>query len=264
MNNKTSRVSLIKSLNKKQILSLLMNLLTIEELKDLLEFNSKEEIIKVISTLKTREELNDIVNSNLNISTNLINDFYKTSFNFDKNNSFREKHHHPEGFSTITKLNYENENENENDNENKNVLLNEKNKVSKNKLENENKNVKNEMENEKLILENNEQKKNENENPINKQENISVKKLNNGNGKVKNENKNEKLILENEPYNENERLKLYSKLKIYCDKNEIKLNENASYEELQKFYFRFKTLIDDDLSNQYNKFKIPKIEYETL
>jgi hypothetical protein len=108
MSCKISRVSLIKSLNKKQLLSLLGSLLTFEELKQLLSFNSSEQIIKIISSLYSRESLNDIVNSNMNISTELIFNYYQNTFIYEKEKPIQENKNDLQLFTEIIKIDNEN------------------------------------------------------------------------------------------------------------------------------------------------------------
>lgn len=146
MNNKMSRVSLIKSLNKKQLLNLLGSLLSFEELEDLLKFENKEQVIKIISSIYAREALNDIVNSNLNISTNLIFNYYNNSFCYENQNANKQISNENQLFTEIKKVALGNENhktktdlqtylENENKNEEMKHILGK----SKNNLGNENK-----------------------------------------------------------------------------------------------------------------------------
>lgn len=153
MNSKISRVSLIKSLNKKQLLSLLGSILSFQELQQLLNFNSKEQILKILSSLYSREYLNDVLNSNLNISTELISNYYENSFNYEKNKPNQQNLNENQYFTEIKKV--EDATENTISNSKLNMdLANEKKIVD---LENnlEKLNTKNDFRNENIENENN-------------------------------------------------------------------------------------------------------------
>lgn len=167
MNYKMSRVSLIKTLNKKQLLNLLGSILSFEELESLLNFNSKEQVLKIISSIHTREELNDIVNSNLNISTDLIFNYYKNTFICENQNQQKEKNNEFQLFTEIIKVGEPFENKNINSNsKNENKISNMENNLgnSKTNFEFENKisNIENNLGNLKMKTE----KKNVNEKPF--------------------------------------------------------------------------------------------------